>query len=220
MKAEIVPAILVYNRNDLLSRINSVSPFVQTVQIDVMDGIFVPNKTLTLSDLSSLPTGVKYEFHWMVQDPQNWISHIGGPHLHLIAAETISSKTHFEHLKKLIKAQGGSIGLVLEPGTPLAALDNYISDASQVLVMSVNSGFDGQKYIPLVEKKILELRKKYPRLAIEIDGGITLETIIPAAKAGANKFAAASSIFKASDIKTAIQDLLSAAKNASLGDLQ
>ena len=170
MEVEVRPAILVKDREELLEHIEKVKPSVKTVHIDIMDNIFVPNKTVGLESLTNLPSGISYEFHWMVKDPENWISRVPGKHMHLVHVETISDWTEIEKAR----ADGARIGLAINPPTPIEELYPYINDKKidHVLVMTVNPGFSGQKYIKEVELKVNTLRAKFPELEIEVDGGI------------------------------------------------
>jgi transketolase len=205
MEVEVIPAILVKSREELLAYIEKVKPSVKTVHIDIMDNIFVPNKTIGLESLTNLPSGILYEFHWMVKDPENWISKVPGKHMHLIHIETISDWNEIEKACPV----GGKLGLVINPSTPIEKLYPYINDKEikQVLFMTVNPGFYGQKYIAEVESKVHAIRAKFPKLEIEVDGGINPETSERASEAGANILAAASAIFMAKSIPEAVQNI-------------
>ena len=205
MEVEVRPAILVKDREELLEHIEKVKPSVKTVHIDIMDNIFVPNKTVGLESLTNLPSGISYEFHWMVKDPENWISRVPGKHMHLVHVETISDWTEIEKAR----ADGARIGLAINPPTPIEELYPYINDKKidHVLVMTVNPGFSGQKYIKEVELKVNTLRAKFPELEIEVDGGINQETSERASEAGANILAAASAIFMAKNVPEAVQNI-------------
>lgn len=203
MEPEIIPAILVKDRRELLACIARVKDHVRTIQIDVMDGAFVPNKTIGLESLKDLPEA-SYEFHWMVKDPVNWIEQMPGDHLHLVHIETISS---FEELKKAVEKAGGRLGIALNPETPLDQALPYVPEVEKVLVMTVHPGFSGQEYLQGMEEKIKQLRGMYPQLDIEVDGGINARTISRAYTAGANVLAAASALFSAEDIKEAVEKL-------------
>jgi transketolase len=205
MDVEVIPAILVKSREDLIAQIQKVNQKVKTVHIDIMDNIFVPNSTIGTESLSGLPAGVSYEFHWMVKDPQNWISKVPGKHRHIVHVETISDWTEIEKTR----TSGGQICLAINPPTSVEKLYPYINDKGikQVLVMTVNPGFSGQKYIVEAESKIRSLRAMYPSLEIEVDGGINPETSERASEAGANLLAASSSIFMAKSIPDALQKI-------------
>ncbi len=205
MDVEVIPAILVKSREELLAQIEKVKPSVTTVHIDIMDNIFVPNNTIGLEGLTNLPSGILYEFHWMVKDPENWISKVPGKHVHLVHVEAISDWNEIEKAR----VDGGKIGLAINPPTPIEKLYPYITDkeVKKVLLMTVNPGFCGQKYIAEVESKINALRAKFPELEIEVDGGINPETSERASEAGANILAASSAIFMAKNISEAVQNI-------------
>ena len=206
---EVIPAILVKRREDLLERIERVRGSVSSVHIDVMDNEFVPNKTVGLADFSDLPKGIDYEFHWMVKHPEQWIAKVPGNHLHVVHIEAVED---WNAIKAACKKAGGRLGVAISPATSLAKLEPVLPDVSRVLVMSVVPGFDGQKYIQQVETRISELRHRFPKLEIEVDGGIGPATAGRAHGAGADKLAAASSIYAAPDAKAAIEDIRRAAK--------
>ncbi len=203
MEPEIIPAILVKDREELLRRISLVKDHVKTIQLDIMDGDFVPNKTIGLEELHDLPEA-RYEYHWMVKNPKRWIEENPGPHIHMVHIEAVSS---FDEIKEAVKAAGGELGLALNPDTPLDRVLPYVGMVKEILVMTVHPGFSGQKYIPEMEGKMKELRSLYPELDIEVDGGINRETIRRAYAAGANLLAAASAIFSSDDISSAIEGL-------------
>jgi ribulose-phosphate 3-epimerase len=207
MELEIIPAILVKSRSDLLTRISLVKELVKTIQIDIMDGKFVPNETIGLDELSDLPEA-NYEFHWMVNNPEKWIEKMPGPHMHIVHIEAISS---FDVVEAAVKKAGGKLGIAINPETPLENALEYIPRTEQVLIMTVHPGFSGQAYIGEMESKISKLRYQFPSLNIEVDGGIDPQTVGRAHAAGANLLAAASSIFNG-DVKENLKILKKAAK--------
>ena len=206
MDAEVVPAILVKTREELLHRISQVRGLVKEIQIDIMDGVFVPNKTIGLEDLRDLPDA-RYEFHWMVKDPERWIEKTPGPYTHLVHIETIKTPDAFERVARAVEKAGGRVGLAINPETPLDVLLPYLDRVSRVLVMTVHPGFSGQSYIRELESKIKKLRRLRPSLDIEVDGGVNEQTISHAYAAGANVLAAASAIFSSKNIRGAIENL-------------
>ncbi len=212
MEPVVIPAILAKNREELLRRISQVNGLVKEIQLDIMDGEFVPNKTIGMDDLAAVPAlqNAKYEFHWMVKDPERWIEKMPGPHLHLVHVETIRS---FAAIENAVKKAGGRLGLAINPDTPLEKLLPLVPKAQRILIMTVHPGFSGQKYITAMEKKIRQLRKLFPSIDIEVDGGVNMETARGAYAAGANVLAAASAIFAADDTKAAIEEL----KKCALG---
>ncbi|HID45703.1 MAG TPA: ribulose-phosphate 3-epimerase [Chromatiaceae bacterium] len=209
MKPEIIPAILVQLREDLFDRIRKVKPYVDTVQIDIMDGMFVPNNTIGVKHLRGLPEGVKYELHWMVLNPERWIEKVHGDYLHIVHVETIDS---LDDVQKIVKKNGGRLGIAINPGTQFEKVLPYLKKVDYVLVMTVNPGFSGQKYIKGMEERVREIRKKFKDIDIEVDGGLDKKTAYSAAAAGANKIVAASSIFKAFSIGKAVKELQESAE--------
>ncbi|MFH0884645.1 MAG: ribulose-phosphate 3-epimerase [Candidatus Micrarchaeota archaeon] len=203
MEAEVIPAILVKTRSELLHRISQVRGLVREIQIDIMDGVFVPNKTIGLEELKDLPQAI-YEFHWMVKEPEKWILEIEGPHMHLVHVETIDN---LDKVEAAVKKVGGRLGLALNPETPIEKLLPLVPKAERVLIMTVRPGYSGQKYIYEMEHKVRKLRQLFPLLDIEVDGGVNNETVPHAYSSGANLLAAASAIFAAEDIKSAIAHL-------------
>ncbi|MBI5046798.1 hypothetical protein HZC07_03640 [Candidatus Micrarchaeota archaeon] len=212
MQPEVIPAILVKTKQELLHRISQVKDHVPFIQLDIMDGEFVPNKTIGLDDLLHLPKA-KYEFHWMVKDPKKYIERTIGPHLHLVHVETINSDSYFVELEKAVEKVGGSLGLAINPETPIEKLLELLSKSklkiNQILVMTVHPGFSGQSYIYEMEQKLKTLRKLYPKINLEVDGGVNQQSIAHAYAAGANILAAASAIFSSKEptIEKAIESL-------------
>jgi ribulose-phosphate 3-epimerase len=209
MALEIIPAVLVKTKEELLEHISRVRNYVHTIHIDIMDNKFVPNFTIGVKELQELPPGLKYEMHWMVQRPEEWIAKVKGPHMHMVHVEAVGS---WKNLAKAVKESGGRLGVALNPETSLEKLKPHLGNAEKILVMSVHPGFYGQKYIPDVEAKIRELRRMLPKAEIEVDGGINPETALRASGAGANELAAASAIFAKPDIGKAVEDLKDALK--------
>ncbi len=210
---EIIPAVLVQSHEELISKIEVVKPYVTTVQIDIMDNVFVPNKTIGIENLNDLPKGINYEFHWMVEEPEKWISKIDPDNrtndLHLIHVESLMN---FEKVKNAVKKVSGKLGIAFNPETSLDQLTDFEDEVDYILAMTVHPGFSGQKYIAGVESKVKQLRKNHPDYDIEVDGGITVETIKGAVLAGANKIVAASAIYAQPNIPKAIIQLETIAK--------
>lgn len=196
---EVVPAILVKRREEMLRRIELVMPYVKRVHIDMMDGVFVPNSTVWVDGLESLPRKILYEFHWMVQHPENYVGRFHG--LHKVHVEVVD-KEKWEQIKERVN---GRLGIAVNPETDLRAIEQYVEDVDVILIMGVKPGFDGQEYMKEVEDKIREA-KKYKK-EIQIDGGINLETARSAIAAGADTIISSSFIFSFDDVKNAIKEL-------------
>jgi ribulose-phosphate 3-epimerase len=209
LSLEVIPAILVKTREELLEHISRVCAYVKTIHIDVMDNKFVPNLTIGPKELQDLPPGLKYEIHWMVQKPEEWIAQVKGPHMHIVHVEAVEN---WEKIVATVKRNGGKLGISLSPETAIERIKLYLNEVEKILVMSVRPGFYGQKYMPEVEAKIRKLRKMMPKAEIEVDGGINPETGMRAAAAGANNLAAASAIFTKEDAGKAVEELKIALK--------
>ncbi len=211
---EIIPAILAKTKEELLDKIAKVRPYATSVQIDVMDGKFVNNKTIGLAEIKTLPSGVNYEFHWMVNDPDVWISSVPGNHLHIVHIEAVKT---WNWIERALKKSGGRIGIAINPDTDIDKLFRYLVNVERVLVMTVRPGFSAQSYVPEAEAKIKILREKLPQMDIEVDGGINKATIVRARRAGANKFAIASAIFSYDSVGEAIRELKQTLEEDSYG---
>jgi len=210
---EIVPAILVKTKEELNERLREVEPFVNRVQIDIMDGKFVPNVTIQPEDMKDFKTNLIKEAHLMVEDNEKYIEDFLNLGFDMIIVHYESCKDIPGIIKK-VKDRGKKIALSINPPTPLSAIEDYLDDLDMVLIMTVNPGFSGQGFIPEVLPKIRALRSVRKDFDIEVDGGIKLGTVKLTAEAGANIFASCSGIFKQEDKKKAIELMKEEAINA------
>lgn len=184
---------------------------VEYVHIDIMDGHFVPNISFGADVVAAMRPHSKLVFdcHLMVSNPENHIDSFAraGADIMTIHAETT---VHIHGSLQKIKAAGMKAGVVINPGTPLAAIEHVLNLVDQVLIMTVNPGFGGQAYIPEMADKIAALvqmrQKKGLSFDIEVDGGIDDKTIASAKEAGANVFVAGSYLFKG-DLQTGVNAL-------------
>jgi ribulose-phosphate 3-epimerase len=174
------------------------------IHVDVMDGHFVPNITIgplvvkAVRGVTELPLDV----HLMIEDPDLYIEDFARAGSTLITVQ-VEACVHLHRTIHAIKAMDVKAGVALNPATPLSTIEWVLEDVDMVLVMSVNPGFGGQKFIPQALQKIRDLkpmiRAKNPNVLIEVDGGINEETIRSVAEAGADVFVAGSAIFGSSD---------------------
>ena len=217
MKRQIAPAILVKDKDEFKRRIEKVKPYVSRVQIDIMDGKFVPNRTLQPIDMDlSLLEDLEAEYHLMVENPLEYVTQIGkeGPmHTYQFHIESFKAKEEIEAAISHVKKISSNIFLALSPDTPASAVEPYLQKIDGILVMTVYPGFSGQSYLEKMDDKIRALRKMAPSLPIEVDGGITKQTIAHASAAGATLFGAANAIFAAEDAGSAIEELLEIANS-------
>jgi ribulose-phosphate 3-epimerase len=166
------------------------------VHIDVMDGIFVPNITFGAPVVKAVRNRTKlvFDVHLMIDRPERYIDDFvkAGADLITVHAE---STLHLHRVIQQIKAHGIKAGVSLNPATPVDVLKYIINDIDMVLVMSVNPGFGGQKFIPSAVEKIKDVRALSKDVDIQVDGGITADTIGQCIEAGANIFVAGSYVF-------------------------
>lgn len=177
------------------------------VHIDVMDGNFVPNISFGVPIIKSIrnKTDLIFDVHLMIDAPERYIEDFvkAGADMIVVHAE---STIHLHRVIQQIKNHGLKAGVSLNPATPVENLKYVIDELDMVLLMSVNPGFGGQKFIPTTIEKIKEVREISSTVDIQIDGGITDATIQPCIEAGANIFVAGSFVF-GGDYKEQIEKL-------------
>jgi ribulose-phosphate 3-epimerase len=178
------------------------------LHLDVMDGHFVPNISWGPPVIKALRphTRAFFDCHMMVSKPEQWVGDIadaGGDQFtfHLEATREPLA------LIQQIRDAGMKVGVAVKPGTPVADVFPLVDKVDMVLVMTVEPGFGGQKFMADMMPKVETLRAKFPALDIEVDGGLGPATIDAAAKAGANMIVAGSSVFKATDTAAVILEL-------------
>jgi ribulose-phosphate 3-epimerase len=189
------------------------------VHVDVMDGCFVPNLTFgaplirALKKLTALPLDV----HLMVEQPEKYIDDFAGAGASVFTFHP-EATTHIQRQLARVRERGMRAGLALNPGTPVSLIEEVMDDLDLVLVMSVNPGYGGQRYIPASTGKIRKVRAlldaRESRAVLEVDGGITVETIRQAWEAGAGTFVAGTAVFGESDPAAAIARLRQACVTA------
>ncbi|PNX47808.1 MAG: hypothetical protein BV457_02130 [Thermoplasmata archaeon M9B1D] len=204
LKKKIIPAIIAKSQQELEDKINKVKEYVEIIQLDIMDGKFVPNKSVDF-DFKLPKADCIFEAHLMIKNPEEWIKkHINKVDMVLAHIESCKKP---KKLVNLAKENDKHVGFVLNPETPLSTIMGYIDDIDQVLIMTVNPGFYGSLFLPEMLDKIKKLRELKPDLDIEVDGGVTDKTIHLVDKAGANMFVSGSYIVKSYDVKQAIASL-------------
>lgn len=201
---KIIPAIIAKSQNELEQKINKVKDYVEIIQLDFMDGKFVPNNSIDF-DFKLRDNNYIFEAHLMIKNPMSWIEK-NYSKIDTILVHYESCDNHSEIIKS-IKSKDKRAGLVLNPETPIDTINNFLDDLDQVLIMTVNPGFYGSPFLPEMLDKISDLRSLKNNLDIEVDGGITDKTIGLVDKAGANLFVSGSYIVKAIDVKQAIRSL-------------
>lgn len=202
MKYVISPSILSADFSKLGEEVRECGEAgAQYIHIDVMDGCFVPNITFGPPVIRSIRkcTDKVFDVHLMIDEPIRYISDFAAAGADIITVHYEACR-HLDRTIQAIREHKVKAGVVLNPATPIEALTDILPELDMVLLMSVNPGFGGQRYIPYVTEKISRLRaladKKKPELDIEVDGGVTLDNVSELIRAGANIFVAGSAVFK------------------------
>lgn len=175
------------------------------IHIDVMDGSFVPNISLGLPVIKSIRnrTDKIFDVHLMINNPSNYIDDFIEAGADIITVHYEADK-HIDRTINYIKSKGKKAAVSLNPGTPTSVLKNLIPNLDMVLIMSVNPGFGGQRFIPYCLDKIREIKefseKVNPSLLIEVDGGVDKTNVKEIIEAGANVIVAGSAVFNGGEI--------------------
>jgi len=195
---KVIPVILATNISDFKEKINLLASFSSEIQIDIADGEFVNNKTIMLEEIKELPEDKLYEAHLMVKNPLEYLEECARLNIKRIVIHSEISEELVGIVEK-IKERGFEIILALNPETNIVNVDLYAKDLDGVLLLSVEPGFGGQKFITKVLDKAKKLREKYPDMLIEIDGGVNKENIEQVFSSGVNVACIGSGILKAKD---------------------
>jgi ribulose-phosphate 3-epimerase len=218
---QIVPSILSADFARLGEEIGRVERGGATMlHLDVMDGHFVPNLTIGPPVVESIRkiTRSRLDVHMMIEDPDRY-----APAFIQAGADQVSvhqeACRHLNRTLRMIQDEGALAGVVLNPATPVAMLDEVLEVADYVLIMSVNPGFGGQQFIPRALDKVRELdRKRRERrleLPIEIDGGITADNLAEVVRAGCDWIVTGSSIFHTADPAATVSEMRQIAQEAT-----
>jgi ribulose-phosphate 3-epimerase len=223
---EILPSILAADFARLGEQIGLVEAAGCTmIHVDVMDGHFVPNITIGAPVVESLRkhTKLTFDVHLMIEDPDYYASVFIEAGANLVSVHQEVCR-HLDRTLRHIQSAGAKAGVVINPATPVATLDEVLDVVDYVLVMSVNPGFGGQKFIPNALHKIRELtRRKKERglhFPIEIDGGITRENVAEVIDAGVEWVVAGSSIFHTVNPAAAFEEMRALARSAGSQKMQ
>lgn len=182
------------------------------LHLDVMDGAFVPSISFGMPVIASLRgyTDLMFDVHMMVEDPGRYVESIRAAGADIITVHQ-EACTHLDRVIGQIKASGAKAGVALNPATPVSTLECVLDQVDMVLVMSVNPGFGGQKFIPYTLDKVRALRQYFDRKGlstdIQVDGGVNRDTIRPLIEAGANVLVAGSAVF-GGDVKANVETFM------------
>jgi ribulose-phosphate 3-epimerase len=208
MKTLVVPAVIAKSQNELNTILNKITGKVKRVQLDIMDGKFVPNTSLNFD--FKLPRNFEYEAHLMVKEPLKWIQkNIDKVDLITVHIETL---TDIKLLINYVKNKKAKINMALIPQTELQTLTPYMEIIDGILVMTVNPGSYciKKEFNTEALQKVRQIRKINATIPIEVDGCMNPKNVKLAKKSGANIFASGSYIFKSENIDKALNELKNA----------
>ncbi|KAL7297950.1 hypothetical protein TKK_0008968 [Trichogramma kaykai] len=185
------------------------------LHLDVMDGKFVPRTVLGSQEVKCLRSKIKdafFETHMMVAEPETWIEQMAdaGADQFTFHVEPVADVSL---VCRKVREAGMKVGVALKPGTPVSVVTDYIDLADMVLVMTVEPGLGGQKFMDNMMPKVSWLRENYPDIDIEVDGGVGPNTIDACAKAGANMIVSGTAIINSNDSAQVIQNMKSVVNN-------
>ena len=211
MKIIVSPSILSADFANLENDIKRVEPYVSWLHIDVMDGHFVPNISIGVPVLKSVRkcTNLFLDTHLMIENPIKYVDAFCDAGADLITFHVEASKDETIKTIEKIRARGKKVGISIKPKTSVEEIKEYIDLVDMVLIMTVEPGFGGQKFMEDCAQKIIEVKKysKNDDLIIQIDGGINDITGKICTDIGATSLVAGSYIYNASDIEFAIKSL-------------
>ncbi|CAN5903537.1 ribulose-phosphate 3-epimerase [soil metagenome] len=213
MSVRIAPSVLSADLGRLREQVErAIEGGAEWIHVDVMDGHFVPNLTFGAPVIRALRriTDRPLDVHLMVRHPEHYIEDSAGAGATVFTFHP-EATVHMQRHLASVRERGMLAGLALNPSTPVAFAEEVLDDLDLLLVMSVNPGYGGQSYLPSVTEKIRRVRalldQAGSRAALEVDGGITTETIAEAWLAGADTFVAGSAVFGSADPAQAVRDL-------------
>lgn len=208
----VVPAILTEDPSALEKMLRQAESFTDYVQIDIMDGKFVPSRSITREHIAGLPIKLKWEAHLMVVHPEEYLEgfkQAGAGKIVFHYEATASAQQVISRIRDLEL----KVGLAINPDTPVPAIASCISEIDSILLLTVTPGFYGSKFIPEVMDKVAELRHIRPEIEIGVDGGIKEGNIEEVASAGVDYVCVGSAVFLQPDPAASYRHLQSLVKD-------
>jgi len=209
----IIPTVIAKDVSALKKQLAQYKGLVDEIQLDIMDGTFVKNTSNWFPLL--LPKTFHYQAHLMIQEPESWVYHYGAQVQTIIL--NAERAHHIKKIQKYLHKKNHKIGLALNPETPITRLKPYLKKIDLVLLLTVHPGKYGASFLPETLDKVRALRKIY-KGTIELDGGMTPETIKQGWNAGANVFAVGSYLQKSTNKKKALKELTNAITSSVICD--
>jgi ribulose-phosphate 3-epimerase len=222
MAVQISPSILNSDFARLADEVAAVSPAADWVHVDVMDNHFVPNLTLGLPVVESLlrATDLPLDCHLMIEEPDRWAPAYAEAGVRSVTFHVEAAAAPIR-LARTLRAAGARAGMALKPATPIEPYEDLLPELDMVLIMSVEPGFGGQSFLDTVLPKVRRTREAIARhggqIWLQMDGGVSTETIERCADAGADVFVAGSAVYAAQDRDLAVRELRALAEKATAG---
>lgn len=195
---KIVPSVLTDRLDQFRDILKKAETFTDYVQIDFMDGLFVPSKSVSPKDIAGVKTPLVCEAHLMVEKPEQYLTDLKRFGFKRIIFH-YEADSQPRAVIRTIREQGIESGMAINPETHISRLDSLVSELDSVLFLSVRPGFYGSSFIPAALDKIPEFRQRYPSIVIGIDGGVALDNISKINALGVDYACVGSRIFLSED---------------------
>jgi len=192
--SKVVPAILTDDSKALEMLIRQAESFTNYVQVDIMDGRFVPSKSINHDSLANINMKLNWEVHLMVEQPENYVKHFHQAGAQKVVFHYEATSSPHDVISQT-RSLGMGIGLAVNPETPVSAINFLISEVDSILLLAVHPGFYGSQFIPEVLGKVAEIRSVSHDVEIGMDGGMKEDNVAKAARIGVDVIYVGSAIF-------------------------